>query len=260
MDASEESGNTTAASAPIFQAFALLTGRLILLPTPLALHVRGYTDLYAALHGDVEFCTMAFGTGPDSFQPVDWTTDDKVLEVVKREVTRSWEVRGMGDFAVGIIPESVLQSFRDNAHGDYFMLDGKEFHKLFNDENNIEAVNWIGYAGIRDATTTSIPAYAAKDSPMLLSLQDLAWEDMVEVRYGLHPSAWGKGFGTESAMAVMSWGEQERGVRRYVAETDEKNAGSSGILKKLGFVRLDGRDIWGMEGKIEWEKRCRFLK
>jgi RimJ/RimL family protein N-acetyltransferase len=79
---------------------------------------------------------------------------------------------------------------------------------------------------------------------------------MIELRYGFHPDSWGKGYGTEAAQAVMGWCEEIRGAERFIAETEMANAGSAGILRKLGFVEVDKEKevIWGMEGTKEWER------
>ncbi|THY18527.1 hypothetical protein D6D02_02755 [Aureobasidium pullulans] len=44
---------------------------------------------------------MAFG---ETWGVKDWTTSS-VREIIAREVARSWKVRGMGDFAIGLRSE-----------------------------------------------------------------------------------------------------------------------------------------------------------
>jgi RimJ/RimL family protein N-acetyltransferase len=58
---------------------------------------------------------------------------------------------------------------------------------------------------------------------------------MVELLYGYHPSSWRKGYGVEAARAAMLWAEKERGVRRFVAESEKVNLGSQKILRKMEF-------------------------
>ncbi|THV65744.1 hypothetical protein D6D28_08866 [Aureobasidium pullulans] len=220
--------------------FALITDRLVLLPTLQAIDIDAYRELYASLHSMPEYTTMAFG---ESWGVKDWTTSS-VREIIAREVTRSWKVRGMGDFAIGLrFEHQNLEHYNDvREHG---------FKIAEAEEQRLEDVRWIGYVGIRDATTTSM-----LNEPTAVS-STRGWQEMIELRYGFHPDAWGKGFGTEAAKAVMGWGQQEKGVRRCVAETERENKGSGAILEKLGFVEIEeGTEVvWGMEGTKEWERR-----
>ncbi|KEQ78388.1 hypothetical protein M438DRAFT_285826 [Aureobasidium pullulans EXF-150] len=228
-------------SAPVPQTtnFAVKTKRLILLPTPLAIDNEAYRSLYASLHRMPEFTTMAFG---ESWGTKDWTTSS-VREIIVREVARSWKVRGMGDFAIGLRSEHQNLENDDDVREHGFKIVEAEVQRL-------EDVRWIGYVGIRDATTTSM----LNELTAVPSIR--GWQEMVELRYGFHPDAWGKGFGTEAAKAVMGWGQQEKGVQRFIAETERENKGSGGVLGKLGFTEIDERTeiVWGMEGTKEWER------
>lgn len=77
------------------------------------------------------------------------------------------------------------------------------------------------------------------------------------MRYGLNASDWGKGYGTEAARALMLWAEKERGVTRFIAETERANVASKKILRKLGFMELDGNEYWKDQDEIEWERIVR---
>ncbi|THZ74653.1 hypothetical protein D6C85_03346 [Aureobasidium pullulans] len=220
--------------------FAIIADRLVLLPTPQAIDIEAYKELYASLHRMSEFTTMAFG---ETWGVKDWTTSS-VREIIAREVTRSWKVRGMGDFAIGLRSEHQNLEDDDDVREHGFKIIEAEVQRL-------EDVRWIGYVGIRDATTTSM-----LNEPTAVS-STRGWQEMIELRYGFHPDAWGKGFGTEAAKAVMTWGQQEKGVQRFIAETERENKGSGGVLGKLGFTEIEeGTEvIWGMEGTKEWERR-----
>jgi [ribosomal protein S5]-alanine N-acetyltransferase len=58
--------------------------------------------------------------------------------------------------------------------------------------------------------------------------------------YCLDDAAWGQGFATEAAGAVLQWAFDTLGLNRIQAETDTRNAASGRVLEKLGFVR-EGR-------------------
>lgn len=55
--------------------------------------------------------------------------------------------------------------------------------------------------------------------------------------YCLDDAAWGQGFATEAARALLQWGFDTLDLNRVQAETDTRNTASSRVLEKLGFVR-----------------------
>ena len=61
-----------------------------------------------------------------------------------------------------------------------------------------------------------------------------------EVGYGLVPAARGAGLGVEAVAAVCAVLEQRPGVRRLTAEVLPGNAPSLRLLRRLGFVEVDG--------------------
>ena len=50
-------------------------------------------------------------------------------------------------------------------------------------------------------------------------------------------SAWGHGYATEAARALLQWGFDTLDLNRVQAETDTRNVASARVLEKLGFVR-----------------------
>jgi RimJ/RimL family protein N-acetyltransferase len=55
--------------------------------------------------------------------------------------------------------------------------------------------------------------------------------------YCLGETAWGQGYATEAARAVLRWAFDALDLNRVQAETDTRNAASARVLEKLGFVR-----------------------
>jgi RimJ/RimL family protein N-acetyltransferase len=55
--------------------------------------------------------------------------------------------------------------------------------------------------------------------------------------YCFSDAAWGRGFATEAAGAVLQWAFDTLDLNRVQAETDTRNTASSRVLEKLGFVR-----------------------
>jgi len=55
---------------------------------------------------------------------------------------------------------------------------------------------------------------------------------------------WGRGYASEAAAAVISYGVNELGFRKYIATCDSENTGSWRVMEKLGMQRIgceDGR-------------------
>lgn len=224
--------------------FILLTPRLLLVPTPTAIATPAYVTLYRTLHASAEFCHMGFGT---AFAPKSWT-DDETRDVIQtRDINRSWARRGLGDFAVGMrggINEGAGRLV--GGSDEVRIVDGQEMDALIG-PNGLAGVEWVGYAGVRDATTTSMPEREAGDPELP------PWQEMVELRYGVAAAYWGKGVAGEAARAVMAWAAGERGVRRFIAETERPNVRSGRVLQKMGF-RESGTAYWKDEEEVEWER------
>ncbi|KAH8594865.1 GNAT domain-containing protein [Bisporella sp. PMI_857] len=243
-----------------FSPFVILTPNLVLVPTPTAISLSTYRDLYSSLHGNPSFCEMAFA---HHFPARSWS-DEEVHEVIRtRDVVRCWGRRGMGDFAVGLLPPHFHNNFerlQDWAGFDIGkvikeglrIVDGFGYDKLFGaDGKGLEGMEWVGYAGVRDATTTSLPEREAGDYILP------EWKEMVELRYGFGQEYWGKGIARAAAEAVMLWAVEERDVRRFIAETERGNVASGKVLEKLGFVirgEMPGKGYWKEESQMEWEK------
>jgi RimJ/RimL family protein N-acetyltransferase len=55
--------------------------------------------------------------------------------------------------------------------------------------------------------------------------------------YCFAEAAWGQGYATEAAGAVLHWAFATLDLNRVQAETDTRNVASARVLEKLGFVR-----------------------
>jgi RimJ/RimL family protein N-acetyltransferase len=55
--------------------------------------------------------------------------------------------------------------------------------------------------------------------------------------YCYHEAAWGHGYATEAARALLRWAYDTLDLNRVQAEVDTRNIGSARVLEKLGFVR-----------------------
>jgi [ribosomal protein S5]-alanine N-acetyltransferase len=55
--------------------------------------------------------------------------------------------------------------------------------------------------------------------------------------YCLDDAAWGHGYATEAARALLRWAFDTLDLNRVQAETDTRNVASARVLEKVGFVR-----------------------
>ncbi|KAL3480160.1 GNAT domain-containing protein [Aspergillus californicus] len=238
--------------SPPTHRFALLHNKIILIPTPTAISIPAYRKMYASLHANPAFCTMAFG---EHFPARVWSDAETHESIHTRDVIRCWGRRGMGDFAVGVythtntLSDGTQDTGRiltptDQRDNEVRVVDGDAWF----DGKFLESITWIGYAGVRDATTTSMPARESGDAALP------PWEEMVELRYGVVPEYWGKGVAAKAAEMVMLWAVRERGVRRFIAETERENVRSGRVLEKMGFVLLSGTEYWKEPSEVEWER------
>ena len=58
----------------------------------------------------------------------------------------------------------------------------------------------------------------------------------LEIFYSLTPGAWGHGYATEAARAVVEYGLGPLGLPEVLAEVDEGNAASVAVVKRLGMT------------------------
>jgi len=66
----------------------------------------------------------------------------------------------------------------------------------------------------------------------LRPLEDLG----LEIFYSLAPGAWGQGYATEAARAVVEYGLGPLGLPEVLAEVDEGNTASIAVVKRLGMT------------------------
>lgn len=61
-------------------------------------------------------------------------------------------------------------------------------------------------------------------------------EDLFDITYRLRESAWGKGYGTEAAVAICDYGFKKLRLNEITATITPDNRPSQKILNKLGFI------------------------
>ena len=78
-------------------------------------------------------------------------------------------------------------------------------------------------------------------------LQPLDGSSDIEIGYGFGRAAWGRGFATEAARAILRWGFAVCALHRIVAVAYPDNDASHRVMEKLG-MRYEGmRLVYGVD-------------
>lgn len=72
---------------------------------------------------------------------------------------------------------------------------------------------------------------------------DAPWVPAVEIGWRLARAAWGQGFATEAAQAVLDFGFERLGLSEIVAITVPSNAPSRRVMARLGLQRDEAGDF-----------------
>lgn len=127
--------------------------------------------------------------------------------------------------------------------------------QVMTDAAEVDALldRWRGLAdGILGVRAVSTPGGRRLGSVLL---KRIPWssgvaagrDDDVEIGWHFHPDAWGEGYATETAAAVLALAHRH-GIRRVVAVTNPANAASGAVAERIG-MRLEGstRDYYDAE-------------
>jgi ribosomal-protein-alanine N-acetyltransferase len=90
-------------------------------------------------------------------------------------------------------------------------------------------------------------------------LNHIRGEALVQVGFTLAKSAWGKGYGTEMALALLRYGFVDLEVPRISGMASLQNHASQRVLQKIGLVRNGERAFphpdYAYEGAMAWFER-----
>lgn len=88
-------------------------------------------------------------------------------------------------------------------------------------------------------------AITCRDDGRLVGISDIRLEGhRAEIGYVLAQSAWGHGYATEAARAVVAWGLAQPGLHRIWAVCDVENKASARVLEKVGMTREGCLRAW----------------
>ena len=90
-------------------------------------------------------------------------------------------------------------------------------------------------------------------------LNNIQGETIIQVGFSLLKSAWGRGYGTEMAAAVLRYGFVELELPRIVGMADLQNLASQRVLEKIGLRRNGERAFphpaYAAAGPMAWFER-----
>jgi ribosomal-protein-alanine N-acetyltransferase len=90
-------------------------------------------------------------------------------------------------------------------------------------------------------------------------LNHIQGETIIQVGYVLEKSAWGRGYATEMAQAVLGYGFLDVKLPRIAAMTSLDNRASQHVLEKIGLHRHGERSFthpaYAAEGPMAWFER-----
>ena len=91
-------------------------------------------------------------------------------------------------------------------------------------------------------------------------LNNIQGESIIQVGYSLTRAAWGRGFATEVAAAVLRYGFVDLGLPRIAGMANLGNVASQRVLEKIGLERRGERAFphpaYAAEGPMAWFERA----
>ena len=82
--------------------------------------------------------------------------------------------------------------------------------------------------------------------------------DVGELGWILLPEYQGCGYATEAARALVAWGRDRFGVRRFIAHCDAENRASQGVMRRLGMTLVDDAGTRKNRSSDELRRECLF--
>lgn len=168
----------------------------------------------------------------------------------------------------------ILRELEYTDENDLFEMDSDPEVHLFIENNPVKSIDEIQKAikMLKEQyVENGIARWAVVDK---LSNECIGWsglkyfneqinnhKNFYELGYRFKKKHWGKGFATESSIAVLNYGFKNLGVDTIFAITDPNNVNSKKVLTKLGFQFQETFDYegdptdWFELKKTIWENK-----
>ena len=147
---------------------------------------------------------------------------------------------------------------------DFSDEDKAPFHAINNDPKVLEFLGPPLERNVSDAWVDRLIGLSTTDSPRLLAVSeksqspesaflgyvglsvptfDASFTPCVEIGWRLSSTAWGRGFATEAARAVLTWGFDHYQLPEIVSFTTVRNMRSRRVMEKIGMSRASSEDF-----------------
>lgn len=146
----------------------------------------------------------------------------------------------------------IIRSFRLDDIPDYHRIvsDPRVTRFLRNSSpHSYEEAEQYVQKTIEEERRTGIARYAVerKDEGKLIGFCGFAdIDEQIDFGWRYESACWGRGYGTEAALAVLNYGVSVLRLKRIVAGTAVENVASLRIIEKLGF---DGPEYFEIQGR-----------
>ena len=149
----------------------------------------------------------------------------------------------------------ILRKFTlEDAEGYFRLNSNREVTRFTGDKpfgSIADAVQVLLNAPLRDYEVHGFGRLACVDkaSGELIGFSGLKYlpeMDEVDLGYRFLPECWGRGYATESSVAVMDYGLETLGLKRIIGVVEPDNVASVKVLQKVG-MRHEGKVTYGAE-------------
>jgi ribosomal-protein-alanine N-acetyltransferase len=133
-----------------------------------------------------------------------------------------------------ILPEDIGHVFRGLSHPEVIKHYAVSYNTL---QATQEQMDW--YANMIKKDIGKCWAICSADNTIFYGIATLVfWEKdhrKAETGYWIFPEFWGNGIISEDMQTIIDFGFNKMNLHRIAAESEDDNAGSIAVLKKLGF-------------------------
>ncbi len=168
----------------------------------------------------------------------------------ERLIIKSWSIDDAADF-YELSQDTGFNLFPITRYEQKTLETARDWLK-----QNIESVSkgGLGFQGIWEKTSGTLIGIAG------FRLFHLEKENRYEITYRLRENAWGKGYATEAARAMVNYGFLNSPAKEIAVSITPDNEASIKVAKKLGFKWTNNETLMGVHAEILRISREEFKK